>query len=274
MARVALGLGYSGRAYHGWQVQPGLASVQQRVEQALAEFATQPVGTVCAGRTDTGVHAQQQVVHLDSPVERAEFSWVRGVNRFLPPDIRVQWARAVPDGFHARNSAVRRRYRYVLFEGPVAPATAHGQVGWVFTPLATPLQIDVMREAAALLRGQHDFSAFRAAECQALSPVKHLHRLDIVQRGPWWLFTFEADAFLHHMVRNLMGSLLAVGLGRRSVPALAALLASRDRTRGDPTFMPDGLYLDGVAYPAHYGLDALSWQPRDTLWWAVDSDTP
>lgn len=260
MPRIALGVSYRGSAYHGWQRQAGVPSVQQCVEEAIARFAVQPLATVCAGRTDAGVHALRQVLHLDAPIEREQFSWVRGVNNFLPLDVRITWAQPVPAHFHARNSAQRRRYRYLLHEGPVAPALAHGLMGWVFTPRDAPLQIAPMQAAAAHWLGEHDFSAFRAAECQALSPVKRLHHIGIERRGSAWRFSFEADAFLQHMVRNMMGTLLAVGSGKRPPAWAAELLGLRDRRRGDPTFMPDGLVLDGVAYPEAFGLAALSWQ--------------
>jgi tRNA pseudouridine38-40 synthase len=266
MARIALGLSYCGSAYHGWQLQAQLPTVQSLLERAVARFLDLPqVSTVCAGRTDAGVHALNQVVHLDTDAAREMFSWVRGTNSFLPADIRVNWAQAVQEDFHARNSATRRRYRYLLYEGPVAPAIAAGRAGWVFTPRETPLKPGPMREAAAQLIGEHDFSSFRAAQCQALSPVKWLYRLDIERQGPWWTFTFEASAFLHHMVRNIMGTLLAIGTGKRPPDWAARLLALRDRTQGDPTFMPDGLYLDGVAYPERFGLNERSWQQQPLL---------
>jgi tRNA pseudouridine38-40 synthase len=248
--RLALGLAYRGGAYQGWQSQPGGRTVQDRLEQALAAFADAPVTTVCAGRTDAGVHATNQVVHLDAPVERAPFSWVRGSNRYLPPDIALQWCQPVGADFHARNSALGRRYRYVLRESPVRPALDHGLVGWVFRPLDAA----AMRVAAALLVGTHDYSAFRAAACQAASPVKTLRSITITRRGDYWRFDFDASAFLHHMVRNLMGCLLAVGQGRERPEWVAEVLASRRRERAAPTFAPDGLYFLGPYYDARHGL--------------------
>lgn len=259
--RLALGLSYRGSAYLGWQSQPGGRTVQDRVETALSQFADQPVRTVCAGRTDAGVHALNQVIHLDTDIEREDFSWVRGSNRYLPADIAVQWCRPVDPAFHARNSARGRRYAYMLLESAVRPALEAGAVGWVFRPLDG----EAMREAAALLIGEHDFSAFRSAECQAASPVKTLRRIDIVRRGAYWRFDFEASAFLHHMVRNLMGCLLAVGQGSRTPGWVAEVLAGRDRSRAAPTFAPDGLYFLGPHYDAAFALPertpAFDWLP-------------
>ena len=192
---------------------------------------------------------------------RDPFSWVRGTNRYLPPDIAVQWCRPIEAGFHARNSARGRRYAYLLLESPVRPAIEAGAVGWVFRPLE-PIS---MREAAAHLIGEHDFSAFRSAECQAASPVKTLRRIEIVRRGAYWRFEFEASAFLHHMVRNLMGCLLAVGQGTRTPQWLAEVLAAGDRSRAAPTFAPDGLYFLGPHYDANLELPertaAFDWLP-------------
>ena len=220
--RLALGVAYRGGAYHGWQSQHDGHTVQDRLEAALAEFAAQPVGTVCAGRTDTGVHALNQVVHVDAPVEREPFSWVRGVNRYLPDDIAIQWCRPVDAGFHARNSARGRRYRFMLLESPVRPALESGVCGWVFRPLDGT----AMQAAAAHLIGEHDFSAFRAAGCQAASPVKSLRRIEVSRRGAYWRFDFDASAFLHHMVRNIMGCLVVVGAGRQPAAWMAEVLAS------------------------------------------------
>lgn len=259
--RIALGLSYRGAAYHGWQSQPDGRTVQDHVERALSAFADREIRTVCAGRTDTGVHALNQVVHLDTEVEREAFSWVRGTNRYLPADIAVQWCQPVDEGFHARNAARGRRYAYLLLESPVRPAIEQGAAGWVFRPLDG----DAMRAAAALLIGEHDFSAFRAAECQAASPVKTLRRLDIHRRGAYWRFEFDASAFLHHMVRNLMGCLIAVGQGGRPPAWVGEVLASRRRETAAPTFAADGLYFLGPYYDAVLGLPertpAFDWLP-------------
>lgn len=259
-----MGVSYQGAAYCGWQIQPVAPTVQARLQAALKSFTLTDISTICAGRTDTGVHARAQVLHFDTEVKRDEFSWVRGVNAFLPADIRVQWARCLSDsqaGFHARNSAMRRRYRYVLYESPVAPAIAHTLCGWIFMPLDG----EAMRQAAMQWVGEHDFSAFRSSECQALSPLKTMHEITIEKQGPWWLFSFEASAFLHHMVRNMMGTLVAIGSDKRAANWAAELLASKDRKLGDPTFMASGLYLDGVKYPELYELDELTWRSTPYL---------
>ena len=259
--RLALGVAYVGSAYQGWQSQPGGRTVQDRLEAALSAFADAPVYTVCAGRTDAGVHGLNQVVHLDAPVARDPFSWVRGTNRYLPSDIAVQWCRPVGADFHARNSAQGRRYAYVLLESAVRPALEAGRCGWTFRPLDG----DAMIQAARTLIGTHDFSAFRAAACQALSPIKTLRRLDIRQQGAYWRFDFEASAFLHHMIRNIMGCLLAIGGGTRPVAWMAEVLASRSRERAAPTFAPDGLYFLGPQYDGIWQLPervaAMDWLP-------------
>jgi tRNA pseudouridine38-40 synthase len=248
--RIALGISYLGTAYQGWQSQPCGQTVQDKLEQALAEFATVPVSTVCAGRTDAGVHGLMQVVHFDTPVDRTMNSWVRGTNRYLPHDIAVQWARPVTAAFHCRASARARRYAYVLLESPVRPSLDHGRVGWVFRPLDQT----AMEAAAAHLLGTHDFSSFRASQCQALSPVKDLRRIAITRHGAYWRFDFEADAFLHHMIRNLMGCLLAVGQGLRSPEWMAQVRDARSREVAAPTFAADGLYFLGPVYEPHWGL--------------------
>ena len=257
--RVALGLSYRGQAYQGWQSQPGGHTVQDVLEKALSTFADRPVATVCAGRTDAGVHALNQVVHLDTGVERDPFSWVRGTNTYLPNDVAVQWALPVGDGFHARNSARGRRYRFVLLESAVRPSVESGLVGWVFRPLAG----DAMRAAAALLIGEHDFSSFRAANCQSPTPVKTLRSIAIGQRGAYWRFDFEASAFLYHMVRNIMGCLVAVGQGRQPAGWMADVLAARSRDAAAPTFPADGLYFAGPHYDAAHGIPertpAMDW---------------
>jgi tRNA pseudouridine38-40 synthase len=260
--RLALGVSYRGQAYHGWQSQPDGHTVQDRLEMALTAFADRPVATVCAGRTDAGVHALNQVVHLDTDIAREAFSWVRGTNRYLPGDIAVQWCQPVADDFHARNAARGRRYAYLLLESPVRPAIESGLAGWSFRPL----DAQAMREAAALLIGEHDFSAFRSSECQAASPVKTLREIAIERHGAYWRLEFEASAFLHHMVRNIMGCLVAVGSGARAPGWIAEVLRSRDRAQAAPTFSPDGLYFVGPYYDARHAIPphtpAMDWLPR------------
>ena len=259
--RVALGISYRGGAYRGWQSQPDGRTVQDALEAALARFADQPLRTHCAGRTDAGVHAINQVVHVDTAAVREPFSWVRGTNRFLPDDIAVNWAQPVSDDFHARFSALGRRYVYVLRESAMRPALEAGLVGWTFRPLDEA----AMSDAASRLLGEHDFSAFRSAECQAASPVKTLRGIAISRRGAYWRFEFDANAFLHHMVRNIMGCLVAIGAGTRDAAWLERVLAGRDRSIAAPTFAPDGLYFAGPYYDRAYALpDApveLDWLP-------------
>jgi tRNA pseudouridine38-40 synthase len=248
--RIALGIEYDGSSFCGWQSQPHGNTVQDAVERALEKIAGMPVRATCAGRTDAGVHAAVQVVHIDAPVDRPESAWVRGANAFLPDSVAVRWAREVPEDFHARFCAFARSYRYVLYNHPVRPALGHGRVGWFHLPL----DLDAMRTAAAHLIGEHDFSAFRAAECQAKTPVKTVYRIDVERRGDYFLFEFRANAFLHHMVRNMVGALVHVGKGRQSPEWIAALLDSRDRTRSAPTFSPAGLYLCGIEYEPRWQL--------------------
>ena len=216
------------------------------VEAALAAFADAPVATICAGRTDAGVHAINQVVHFDTDVVRSLDGWTRGTNRYLPSDVAVQWSRVVDDGFHSRASARGRRYAYLLLESPVRPAIEHGMAGWT----VRDLDGDAMR---------------RAAECQANSPVKTLRALTIERRGAYWRFDFDADAFLHHMVRNIVGSLVMVGSDVRDAAWLGNVLEARDRSLAAPTFAPDGLYFLGPYYDAVHAIPertpALDWLP-------------
>ncbi|OUM03030.1 tRNA pseudouridine(38-40) synthase TruA [Variovorax sp. JS1663] len=252
--RLALGVRYNGQAYDGWQSQPSGRTVQDKLEHALSQFAAQPISTLCAGRTDAGVHALMQVVHFDTSVDRAPFSWVRGTNRFLPDDIGVQWAQPVPVAFHCRASALTRRYLYVLSQSPVRPSLDAGRVGWSMRELDG----DAMRAAASLLLGRHDFSSFRASACQALSPVKEVRRIEITRRGETdrcrWHFEFEADAFLHHMIRNIMGCLVRIGHGKAPPEWMGEVLEARSRLVAAPTFSPNGLYFLGPLYDACWGL--------------------
>ena len=250
MVRVALGIEYAGAAFSGWQSQPHGNTVQDVLESALTAVAGHPVRVACAGRTDAGVHALAQVAHFDTAAVRPETAWVRGVNAHLPAQVAVTWAREVGDGFHARFSARSRAYRYLLSNRPVRPALLDGRVGWFHAPL----DIAAMRAAAACLIGEHDFSAFRAAECQAKSPVKHLYRADIVAQGDCFVFDFHANAFLHHMIRNLVGSLVYVGKGRYPAGWLHEVLLGRDRKRAAPTFAAAGLYFAGVEYDPDWQL--------------------
>ncbi|WP_137937839.1 tRNA pseudouridine(38-40) synthase TruA [Chitinivorax sp. B] len=252
--RLALGLEYLGRGFSGWQSQPAGCTIQDTLEFALGQIAGETIRVVAAGRTDAGVNASMQVVHFDTQAERPLTAWVRGVNRFLPEEIAVLWAREVDDAFHARFCATARRYRYMLLNRGVRPALLRGGVGWCHNPL----NVHGMQMAANILIGEHDFSAFRAAECQAKSPIKHLYQLDIRRQGALIQLDLRANAFLHHMVRNIVGCLIQVGAGRRSSTWLEDVLASRDRKLAAPTFSPDGLYLSGVDYENVWGLGDLT----------------
>lgn len=251
--RIALGLEYDGTAFHGWQTQPGGATVQDVLESALAKIACHPVRTICAGRTDTGVHATAQVVHFDTDTARASTAWVRGTNSQLPDGVSVLWSWETAPDFHARFDALSRTYRYWLLPRGARPGLLQGRVGWWHGAL----DLAAMQMAAARLVGEHDFSAFRAAECQAKTPIRTLHRCEIGSAGPYVRFEFQANAFLQHMVRNLVGGLVYVGAGRMSPGELADILDARDRRLAPPTFSPDGLYLSAVEYPPAAGLPSL-----------------
>ncbi|CAG0937811.1 tRNA pseudouridine synthase A [Gallionellaceae bacterium] len=248
--RVALGVEYDGSQFFGWQSQAGGHTVQDALQSALNRIASVPVSVIAAGRTDTGVHALEQVVHFDAPVERPLSAWVRGVNALLPKSVAVLWAHAVPDEFHARFSAQARSYRYLLINRPVRCAVQHGKAGWFHMPL----DVEKMLEAAHCLLGEHDFSAFRAAECQARSPIKNLVQLDIMRHGDMIVFDLTAGAFLHHMVRNIVGCLVYVGKGKRTPQWMKEVLESRNRSQAAPTFAPDGLYLRRISYDVKWGL--------------------
>lgn len=254
MTRIALGIQYDGAGFNGWQSQLHRNTVQDTLEAALQQFAGMPVPVTVAGRTDTGVHALGQVVHIDTPLAREDFSWVRGVNTFLPSSVAVQWAMPVADDFHARFMANERMYYYALYTGPTRIPLLHGRAGYQMLPAGMTLDCEAMIEASRYLIGEHDFSAFRAADCQAKSAVKTCYDITILPRGQWVFLRFRASAFLHHMVRNLMGCLVTIGRHRASPDWMKALLEGRDRTVAAPTFMPDGLYLARVGYPEPFVL--------------------
>lgn len=247
---MALGLCYDGTTWHGWQKQPSGHTVQNQLEKALAQFLATPVSTICAGRTDAGVHALNQVVHLDTDICRSAEAWLRGLNALLPHSISVQWALPVNLDFHARFSAQNRRYIYLLRNSRVRSPMLHGKVGWVFRPLS----LSAMQQAAQRFVGEHDFSTFRSAECQAKTPIRHLRKLEIHQQGEWLIFEFSANAFLQHMIRNIMGALVYVGMGRQEPDWVSYLIAQKNRHLSAPTFSAEGLYLAGVDYPDHYAL--------------------
>ncbi len=250
MARYAAGLEYDGRAYSGWQCQTGLDTVQGAIQRALSRVADSPVESVCAGRTDAGVHAVAQVIHFDSDAARSERAWRLGANTYLPGDISVVWVREVPAQFHARFSATARSYRYVILNRDSRPALAAGRATWE----RRPLDAQLMNASAQVLVGEHDFSAFRAVECQSKSPLRRVERIAVTRDGEWVHLDITANAFLHHMVRNTAGLLMSVGEGESAPARVAAVLASRDRRTNAATAPPDGLYLAAVRYPAEFGL--------------------
>lgn len=279
--RIVLGLQYDGAPWLGYQTQPHGNTVQDHLEAAIQRFSLQTVHTTCAGRTDAGVHALEQIVHFDIDLERHPFSWVRGVNAYLPASIAVRWATElealapaptpnwavyVPGqsdagkedsgshtanaGFHARFSARARTYHYVLYNHAVRSPVLRGKVGWTFRPL----DVGLMQQGANYLLGTHDFTSFRASQCQAKTPVKEMYSIQIQRNGDLIIFTLRASAFLHHMVRNIVGSLICVGTGNQAPEWMAELLQARDRSRAAPTFMPDGLYLAKIDYEDHWNL--------------------
>jgi len=248
--RIAVGIEYKGTAFSGWQSQSGVRTVQDCVEQALGRVADHPVRVVTAGRTDAGVHATGQVVHFETASTRSAHSWLRGANSHLPDDVRILWAKPVPDRFHARFSAVERAYRYVMYCSRSRPAVLAGLCTWVYYDL----DVHPMRDAAAALVGEHDFSAFRAAGCQARTPCRTVRQVALSQSGPWLWLDIAADAFLQHMVRNIAGSLILIGRRERPPEWLAQVLDSRDRTLAGAAAPPDGLYLTEVTYPAEFDL--------------------
>jgi tRNA pseudouridine38-40 synthase len=269
--RIALGLQYDGSPYSGWQSQLNGNTVQDELERAITAFigdkssAALPIQTITAGRTDTGVHALGQVIHFDTPVEREDFSWVRGINSFLPKSIVVNWAKPVPEEFSARFSAYERTYIYALHAGPCRSPMVNSRAGYVLLPPNQWFDIDAMKEAAQCLIGEHDFTTFRASECQSKTPVKTIYSIDILSQEPWLYFRIRGNAFLHHMVRNLVGSFLFIGTGKKSPEWMREILATMDRSLAAPTFMADGLYLAKIAYPEEFAIPGPwlqnSWLP-------------
>jgi tRNA pseudouridine38-40 synthase len=250
--RIAVGIEYDGSAYAGWQAQASLTTIQGLTEAALARVADAPVALIAAGRTDAGVHAAGQVAHFDTGAQRSTRSWVLGANSELPPAVSLSWAQAVPAHFHARYCAEARTYRYLILNRNARSALYAQRAAWIHRPL----EVESMGEAAQALLGEHDFSAFRAAECQAKSPVRRLERLCVTRRGDWVLIEATANAFLHHMMRNIAGLLMAIGRGDARPSWAAEVLAGRDRTRAAATAPACGLYLLAVRYPAAFGLPA------------------
>ncbi len=246
--RIALGIEYDGTSYNGWQRQKTGLGVQQRLEEALAIVADEDIEVICAGRTDTGVHATGQVIHFDTSSQRSDRGWLLGANSNLPNDISVMWARPVSDEFHARFSATSRSYRYAILNRLERSALHRHRAWWVYEPL----DADRMHEAAQALVGKHDFTAFRAAGCQANTAVRKLTHISVSRSGHWLALEVTANAFLQHMVRNITGTLAAVGLGEREVDWISAVLESRDRKQGGMAAPPHGLTLVGVDYPTTF----------------------
>ncbi len=259
MPRIALGIEYDGSAFSGWQLQPDLTTVQGALESALSEVAAQPVRCTAAGRTDAGVHALAQVAHFDTTAVRTERSWRLGANANLPPAVSVIWAREVAEHFHARYSARSRAYRYLILNRDSRPALAARRATWIHRRLDAAR----MHTAAQSLLGEHDFSAFRAIECQSRSPIRRLQSIRVERAGEWLVLDVAANAFLHHMVRNIAGLLIAVGSGEAPIERVAEVLAARDRRLNAATAPPDGLYLARVEYPPEFGLpDVPLAEPR------------
>ena len=257
MTRYAIGIEYSGTRYCGWQRQSHCESIQQFLEDALGFVANHPVALVCAGRTDAGVHAVGQVAHFDSDAERDTRAWLMGANCRLPRDLRIRWVTPVADDFHARFSARARAYRYIILNAAVASALFHDRVCWEFRPL----DHERMHEAAQCLVGEHDFSSFRAVGCQAKSPSREVQEISITRHGELLYLDVKANAFLYHMVRNIAGSLMAVGRQERDRDWFSAMFAARDRQQADTTAPAAGLYLLQVWYPAQFNLPTGGQKP-------------
>jgi tRNA pseudouridine38-40 synthase len=273
--RIALGLQYDGSAYSGWQTQPSGNTIQDDLEQAITTFIGEegaralPVNTVTAGRTDAGVHALGQVVHFDTLVERDPYSWVRGINSYLPKTITINWAKPVSEEFSARFSAVERTYIYALHAGPCRAPLVSSRAGYWMLPPQKWFDIEAIQTSAQYLIGEHDFTSFRSAECQNKTPVKTIYSIDIISQEPWLYFRIRGNAFLHHMVRNLVGCFLQIGVGKQSPDWMNKLLVARDRRLAAPTFMADGLYLAKITYPEQFEIPGPwlqnSWLPSQVI---------
>ena len=250
MPRIVLGIEYDGSAFFGWQHQTGRRTVQDELEKALSKVANEPVTVICAGRTDAGVHAFEQVVHFDTRAERAQHAWLMGGNSNLPADVRIIWAKAAVGDFHARYSAIARFYRYIILNRSMKSALLRQQATWCYYPLDEAK----MHQAAQYLIGDHDFSSFRAQGCQSKSPRRMMHFIDVYREQDKVIIDISANAFVHHMVRNIAGVLMDIGMGKQPVDWPLQLLEIKDRDQGGVTAPPDGLYLGGVYYPEHYGI--------------------
>lgn len=271
--RIALGLQYDGSPYSGWQSQLNGNTVQDVLESAITAFVGDksnlalPIQTIAAGRTDTGVHALGQVVHFDTPVEREDFSWVRGINSFLPKSIVVNWATPVPEEFSARFSAYERTYIYALHAGPCRSPMVDSRAGYLLLPPQSWFDVEALSAATHYLIGEHDFTSFRASECQSKTPVKTIYSIEILSQEPWLYFRIRGNAFLHHMVRNIVGSFLLIGTGKRPPEWMGEVLVAKNRNMAAPTFMADGLYLAKIAYPEEFRIPGPwlqnSWLPTE-----------
>ena len=248
--KLALGIEYDGSRYYGWQRQNEVRSVQEKRETALTTVANHPVVVFCAGRTDAGVHGTGQVVHFETTSQRADSAWTLGVNANLPDDIAVRWVKAVPDEFHARFSATARRYRYVIFNQRLRPAI----LGNGITHFYHPLDVEKMQRAGQCLIGENDFTSFRAVQCQSRTPWRNVMHLNVTRYGAYVIVDIKANAFVHHMVRNIVGSLMEIGCGNQPESWMADLLAAKDRTLAAATAKAEGLYLVAVDYPSHFAL--------------------
>ena len=249
--RIILGIEYDGSLFAGWQAQTGKRTVQTELERALSQVANQPITVICAGRTDAGVHATEQIVHFDTPVQRDLHAWLHGGNRYLPDDVRILWAKLAIGDFHARYSAIARFYRYVILNRPMTSALLRQQV----TQYSYALDAEKMHAAAQTLIGNHDFSSFRAQGCQSKSPQRFMYFIDVHRHENQVIIELSANAFLHHMVRNIAGVLMEIGAGKKPVEWTQTLLDIKDRSQGGITAPPHGLYLAGVYYPEHYGIE-------------------
>ena len=250
MNRIALGIEYDGTHYHGWQTQEEVPTIQNTLEAALTQVATLPINIICAGRTDAGVHAECQVIHFETEVSRSLRAWVWGSNRFLPPDIRVLWAKEVSSDFHARFSALARYYRYIIYNNPIQSALHVNRSAWCYRKLSETR----MQEAAQYLVGEHDFTSFRGAACQAKSPIRRIEHFNVTRKNDFIFLEIKANAFLHHMVRNIAGTLIEIGSGKKSPQWIIELLANKDRRLAGMTANPAGLYLVGIDYPSAFHL--------------------
>lgn len=255
--RIALGIEYDGSQYHGWQAQTGLHTIQNVIEMALSRVADTEISVVCAGRTDTGVHASNQIIHFDCDKERAVRSWIHGANSYLPKDVCIKWGKEMSDDFHARYSATARRYRYVIYNSAIRPALFRSNVTWQYR------QLDHrnMHDAGQCLIGEKDFTTFRSIECQSNTPMRNVTKLDVTRQGDFLMIDISANAFLHHMVRNIAGVLIAVGSGKRPASWVNEILLAKDRRLGAETAPPYGLYLVEVSYPAEFGVIQLPLGP-------------